>query len=76
MKGFYFTRQGRPPSSNCTKNFYFLLSSLVLTNKFLGFIINTEIEINANKINIELLENVDFTPSEMAVLEPFVEMDE
>ena len=39
-------------------------------------LINSEIEINANKIRIELLEDVDFTPSEMAILEPFIETDE
>ena len=41
-------------------------------NKELNELINTEIEINANKINIGLLENIDFTPAEMAILEPFV----
>lgn len=39
-------------------------------------LINSEVEINANKIKIELLEDIDFTPSEMAILEPFVDMDE
>ena len=42
----------------------------------LNELIATEVEINANKINMNLLENIDFTPSEMAVLEPFVEFDE
>lgn len=37
---------------------------------------NSEVEINANKIKMELLEDLDFTPSDMAVLEPFVEVDE
>ena len=36
----------------------------------------TEVEINANKIKIELLEDIEFTPQEMAQLEPFVDMDE
>ena len=45
-------------------------------NEELNELINSEVEINANKINIELLENIDFTPSEMAILEPFIEMDE
>lgn len=45
-------------------------------NKELNELINTEIEINANKIDIELLENIDFTPSEMAILDPFIEMNE
>ena len=39
-------------------------------------LINTEVEINANKIQMNLLEDVEFTPAEMATLEPFVEMDE
>ena len=34
------------------------------------------VEINANKINIDLLEDLDFTPNEMAMLEPFVDMGE
>ena len=42
----------------------------------LNELIATEVEINANKINIEQLEDLDFTPSDMAILEPFVEMDE
>jgi len=37
---------------------------------------NSEVEINANKIKIELLEDIDFTPSDMATLEPFVDMEE
>ena len=45
-------------------------------NKELNELVSTEVEINANKISIDLLENVDFTPSDMAILEPFVEMDE
>ena len=44
-------------------------------SKELNELIDTTVEINANKINIELLENIDFTPSEMAILEPFIEMD-
>ena len=42
----------------------------------LNELIKTEVEINANKIDIDLLENIDFTPSEMAILEPFVDMGE
>lgn len=42
----------------------------------LNDLMNTEVEINANKIDIELLENLEFTPSDMAILEPFVEMGE
>ena len=39
-------------------------------------LLNSDVEINANKINIELLKDVDFTPGEMANLEPFIEMEE
>lgn len=45
-------------------------------SKELNELIETTIEINANKIKMELLEDLDFTPSDMAVLEPFVEFDE
>lgn len=39
-------------------------------------LLQTEVEINANKIDIEQLENLDFTPSEISVLEPFIDMGE
>ena len=42
----------------------------------LNELINTEVEINANKINFNLLENIDFTPSDMTALEPFIEFEE
>ena len=42
----------------------------------LNELINTEIEINSNKINIEDIENIDFTPAEMAQLENFIEFGE
>lgn len=42
----------------------------------LNELINEEVEINANKIKMELLEDLDFTPSDMAALEPFVELEE
>ena len=35
---------------------------------------NSEVEINAKKLDFALLEDLDFTPVEMAVLEPFVDM--
>jgi len=38
-------------------------------------LLNSEIEINANKLNINDLEEMEFTPSEMIALEPFVEME-
>jgi len=36
-------------------------------------ILNNIIELNANKINLNDLENLDFTPTEMILLEPFIE---
>ena len=45
-------------------------------SKELNELIDSEVEINANKIKMDLLENIDFTPSDMALLEPFVEFDE
>ena len=42
----------------------------------LNEILETEVEINANQIDIELLENVEFTPSDMAILEPFIDINE
>jgi hypothetical protein len=42
----------------------------------LNELINTEVEINANKIKVEQLEEINFTPSEMAILEPFIEFEE
>lgn len=42
----------------------------------LNELINTEVEINANKIDFNLLENIDFTPSDMTALEPFIKFEE
>ena len=39
-------------------------------------LMNTEVEINANKIDFDQLEDVDFTPGEITVLEPFINIDE
>ena len=48
--------------------------SIVNFSNELEDLLQTEVEINANKIDIEQLENLDFTPSEMSVLEPFIDM--
>lgn len=45
-------------------------------NTELTDLLATEIEINANKIRIEDLENVEFTPGEMAQLDEFIEFGE
>ena len=42
----------------------------------LNDLISEKVEINANKIKMELLGDIDFTPSDMVILEPFVDMDE
>ena len=42
----------------------------------LNELINTQIEINANRLSINDLGNIDFTPAEMAQLEPFIDFDE
>lgn len=42
----------------------------------LNELVNTEVEINANRIDLNLLEDVDFTPSEITILEPFIDMGE
>ncbi len=36
----------------------------------------SEIEINANKIHINDIENLDFTPADMAALETFIDFEE
>ena len=38
-------------------------------------LINSEVEINANKLQLDLFEDTNFTPSDMAILEPFIEME-
>lgn len=42
----------------------------------LNELIGSEVEINANKIKIEDIESIDFTPAEMAQLEAFVDFGE
>lgn len=42
----------------------------------LNELVASEIEINANKLKMDDLENIDFTPSEMIALEPFIDMEE
>lgn len=42
-------------------------------NEELKELTETEIEINGNKLNLDDLENLDFTPVDMAILEPLIE---
>lgn len=39
-------------------------------------LVGAEVELNASKIDMNKLEELDFTPSEMIDLEPFIEMEE
>ena len=45
-------------------------------SKELNDLLETTVEINVNRIRMDLLEDLDFTPMDMAVLEPFVEFDD
>lgn len=36
-------------------------------------LVKSEVEINANKIKIDALEDLEFTPSEMTQLEPYID---
>ena len=42
----------------------------------LNSLLDETIEINANKMTLEQLENLDFTPKDMVMLEPFIETEE
>ena len=42
----------------------------------LNELLDTSVEINANKINVDLLEDIDFTPTEIALLEPYIDFGE
>jgi hypothetical protein len=39
-------------------------------------LLSTEVEINANKVKLDDLGTVEFTPSEMAQLEDFIEFED
>ena len=53
-----------------------LPESLTNFNTELNELLESEVEINSNKINFALLEDINFTPTEMSLLEPFIEFDE
>ena len=42
-------------------------------NQEIEELLNTSIQINADKINISDIENEDFTPADILLLEPFIE---
>jgi hypothetical protein len=50
--------------------------SLADFNKELQELLDTQVEINANKIRIEDIGDVEFTPAEMAQLDDFIEFDD
>lgn len=45
-------------------------------SKELNDLVTTDVEINANKLKLDDLENLDFTPGDMVALEPFIETEE
>lgn len=44
--------------------------------KELNELVNTDLEINANKLKLSDIESLDFTPGDMAVLEAFIDESE
>lgn len=42
----------------------------------LNELLNTNVELTSGKIDMQLLENIEFTPSDMAILEPFINFEE
>ena len=57
-------------------NVHIAPGSLVDFNKELQELLDTQVEINANKIKIEDIGDVDFTPAEMAQLDNFIDIEE
>ena len=57
-------------------NCHIVETSTVDFSNELNELINAEVEISANKIRIDDLENLDFTPADMGVLEVFIDFGE
>lgn len=57
-------------------NCQILPDSITQFSTELNELLNTEVEIGANKILIDELENITFTPAEMSVLEVFIDFGE
>lgn len=53
-----------------------LTDSVETFSNELNELVETEIEINANKLKVDDLNDIDFTPAEMNALESFIEFDE
>ena len=45
-------------------------------SKELNDLVTMEVEINANKIKLDDIDGLDFTPTEMVALEPFIDLEE
>lgn len=56
-------------------NIKIIESKIEECNEKLSSIINTEIEINADKLSYSSIENADFTPSQALALEPIINFD-
>lgn len=50
--------------------------NLVSFTKELNELTDTMLSLNVNRLKIKELEELDFTPTEMVQLEPFIDMDE
>jgi len=59
--------------TNDEGNCKILADGLEAFTKELNELTQMEVEINANKFSIDDLENLNFTPTEMVMLEPFIE---
>lgn len=57
-------------------NVRILPESLNEFNKELDDLLKTQIEINANKIKIDDISDIEFTAAEMAQIDEFIEIDE
>lgn len=56
-------------------NIKIIESKIEECNEKLSSIINTEIEINADKLSYSSIENANFTPSQALALEPIINFD-
>lgn len=57
-------------------NCHILEASTIDFSNELNELVDTEVEISANKIRIDDLENIDFTPADMGILEVFIDFGE
>ena len=57
-------------------NVHILPENIALFNKELQELLNTSVELNNNKIKISDIDSIEFTPTEMSQLEPFIDLEE